>query len=158
MGILVNYEKPLPPVERKINHINKLLALEEKFVEEGEPDNVEDFTNHYHCEGAYVREYVLPKGHFVTGKIHKKACINIVLQGKVKVVQSDGESIVEAPYIYISEPGEKKALYALEDTRFLNVHATEETDQELLEQEFTIPAPEYIAQLTKEEHKWLGQQ
>lgn len=154
MGILV--ERQQHPTERKLEHLNKLLALEEQFKEEGDLDDPKDHTNHYHCEGAYVREYVLPKGHFVTGKIHRKACINILLTGKIIVSQSDGQRTMSAPCIYISEPGEKKALYALEETRFLNVHATEETDQDVLEEIFTVPVPEYIEQITKEQGLWLG--
>ena len=122
-----------------IGHHTVMQSLEEAMTDSLGLLDGDEYTTHWHCNGSYVREVFLPKNHIVTGKVHRYACINIVLSGKVIVVQSDGRKTVEAPYIYISEPGEKKALYALEDTRFLNVHATEETDQELLEAEFTVP-------------------
>lgn len=159
MGLLVDYEEPKHPAQVKLDHVNKLLALEaalKRDVPEEDQLTEEGTTTHWHCEGAYVREFFLPEGHVVTGEIHKYSCINILLQGKIKLVQSDGERIVEAPHIYIAQPYEKKALYALEDSIFLNVHATEETDPQKLREHFTVPPEQYIEQLTEETRKCLG--
>ena len=159
MGILVDYVEPKHPAQVKLDHVNKLLALEsaiKKDIPEEDRLTEEGNTTHWNCEGAYVREFFLPKGHVVTGEIHKYSCINILLQGKIKLVQSDGERIVEAPHIYIAQPYEKKALYALEDTIFLNVHATEEQDPQKLREQFTVPPEQYIAQLTEETRLCLG--
>jgi hypothetical protein len=149
MGILVKREQSLP-TETKRNHLKMLLALEAKALEEdpdafvaGSPE-ADERTDHYHCNGAYVRTYSMKKGEYCTGEVHRFACINILLQGRVQVIQSDGEYIMEAPLIYISEPGEKKALRALEDTIFCNVHATEETDQTKLREHFTVPPHEFL--------------
>lgn len=159
--LLVNYEAPKTPAEVKLNHLNKMLAMEQAFLNEvAEEDRMteEESTTHYHCNGAYVREWAAPAGTFATGEIHRYGCINILLQGKIKVVQSDGEKVIEAPYIYISQPGEKKALYVIEDVRFLNVHATDETDPVKLREIFTVRPEEHIKQLTKEAQECLGLQ
>lgn len=133
---------------RKKDHLNKLAMLEEAMLAAGgftgDSEEAAKRTKHYHCEGVYLRAYHMGAGETVTGEIHRFACINILLKGKILVVQSDGEYELEAPNIYISEPGEKKALHALEDTIFCNVHATEETDQEKLRAHFTVPSHEFL--------------
>lgn len=131
-------------------HHEKMIALEDRMKEELDCEDPLDFTTHWHCNGAYVRQFDLPKGYTVTGKIHRYACINILLKGKIAIAQSGEQEIMEAPHIYISEPGEKKALYALEDTIFLNVHATEETDQAKLEEHFIVPSFEALEQEQKQ--------
>jgi hypothetical protein len=145
MGILVNR----PPQSPKANHVNKLLALEAAMFRDaagfgpGSPE-AEARTFHYHCEGSYVREWRMGAGETVTGAIHKFACINILLQGDIRVVQSDGETEKHQGDIWISIPGEKKAIYAFTDTRMLTVHATEETDQDKLRAHFTVPPQEFL--------------
>lgn len=144
LGLLVN-SRALLPAEVKKNHVNKLLALESAMHRElACYDGTLEHTFHHHCEGVYVREYRIPKGHVVTGKIHRYACINILLKGKIQVSQSDGVTIVEQGAIYISQPGEKKALYAIEDSIMLTTHATHETDQEKLIAEFTVTSDEFL--------------
>jgi hypothetical protein len=144
--LLVKRQSSLPA--GNAGHLNKLLNLEAAMLAEGGfkagSQEAEDRTKHYHCEGTYLRSYHMAKGETCTGEIHRFACINILLQGKVLVVQSDGQYEMEAPHIYISEPGEKKALHALEDTIFCNVHATEETDQDKLRAHFTVPSQEFL--------------
>jgi hypothetical protein len=109
----------------------------------GSPE-AEERTFHYHCEGVYVREWRMGAGETVTGAIHKYACINILLQGHIEVVQSDGRVTKVAGDIWISKPGEKKAIYAFADTRILTTHATEETDQDKLRAHFTVPPQEFL--------------
>jgi hypothetical protein len=120
----------------KLEHLQKLLALEEAIIREGGivqgDEEALSNTFHWHCEGAYVRELHMPEGQVVTGAIHRYGCINILLKGRLKVVQSDGEAIVEAGSIYITEPREKKALFALEDSIFLTVHHFTISPEELL--------------------------
>ena len=132
----------------KAEHLNKILALEEAIIREGGAvqgeEEITSNTFHWHCEGAYVRELHMPEGQVVTGAIHRYGCINILLKGRLKVVQSDGEAIVEAGSIYITEPREKKALFALEDSIFLTVHATELTEEEDLIKHFTISPEELL--------------
>lgn len=131
-------------VVRKEAHVNKLLEFEAAMKKECDLIDGEDYTKHHHCEGVYLREFFLPEGGACTGEIHRFDCINILLKGKVRVVQSDGEYELAAPMIYESKAGEKKALYALEDTIFCNIHATEETDQTKLREHFTVPSHEFL--------------
>lgn len=135
-------------------HYVKLKALEEAMLNEGDLLDIEKHTRHHFCNGAYVREFFLPRGYVVTGKIHRYGCINILMTGKIAIAQADGlATTLSAPHIYNSEGGEKKVLYALEDTVFLNVHSlppeladcTEE-DMEDLENYFIVPSLEALEQ------------
>lgn len=127
-------------------------ALEAAMIEELDTFDPECFTKHHFCNGAYVREFFLPKGFLVTGKIHRFPCINVLLAGKIRIAQSDGlETVMEAPAIYQSQAGEKKALFALEDTIFLNVHAlppdlidATEADLDRMEEHFIVPSYEAL--------------
>ncbi len=133
-------------MSHELEHRSKVTALESAMIEELETFDPECFTKHHFCNGSYVREFFLPKGFLVTGKIHRYPCINILLMGKIRIAQSDGiDTIMEAPCIYQSQAGEKKALFALEDTIFLNVHSVgEETDLEKLEERFIVESFEQL--------------
>ena len=136
----------------ELAHRTNIEALESALLKEFECFDPEYFTTHHFCNGAYVREFYLPKGFVGTGKIHRYPCINILLTGKIRIAQSDGlETIMEAPMIYISQAGEKKALYGLEDSRFLNVHALPqhmleagEDDLEKMEAHFIVDSFEQL--------------
>lgn len=127
-------------------------ALESAMVRTMSTVDVESLTKHHFCNGSYVREFFLPKGFLVTGKIHRFPCINILLVGRIRIAQSDGMGQeMAAPHIYVSQAGEKKALFAMEDSVFLNVHAlppelencTEE-DMDKLEDHFIVPSFEQL--------------
>ena len=98
---------------------NKILMLEESMRD---LPQTELEVNHYFAHGTYTRELRIPKGVALTGKIHRYSCINILAQGKIRVVTEEDIYDIEAPYTFVSGPGIKKAGYALEDTVWLNVH------------------------------------
>lgn len=76
----------------------------------------------YFCNGTYCREITIPAGVMLTGKIHKHPCLSVVLTGKMEVITDEGPKIIEAPLIYESPAGVKRAGRALEDCRWLTIH------------------------------------
>jgi len=52
-------------------------------------------------------------------------------------MSEDGIDEFVAPAIIISQPGTKRAIHALEDTVWTNIHATNETDLDKLVEELT---------------------
>lgn len=90
---------------------------------------------HYFAKGLYAREAYIPKGVCCTGKIHRHSHINIISKGVILVVTESGKQRIEAPFTMVSEPGTKRAGYALEDTIWTTIHATKEgmTDLDELE-------------------------
>ena len=90
---------------------------------------------HYHAKGLYGRKMCVPKNVTLTGAIHKSEHFCMLLQGEVSVA-SNGEIIrMRAPYMFVSQPGTKRAIHAFEDSIWLNVHKTDETDLDKIENE-----------------------
>lgn len=82
----------------------------------------------------------IPKGVTVVGKIHKFSCVNIIAQGKVRVVTEYGPEEYTAPDVFVSIPGSKRAVYAIEDTTWVTCHPCESTDLEQIEQQLIAPS------------------
>ena len=85
-------------------------------------------VRHTFLEGMYQRELLIPKGTLLMGKIHKQACINIVSKGDIAVLTETGSARVKAGFSVVSPAGIQKLGYAHEDTIFVNVFRTDETD------------------------------
>lgn len=91
---------------------------------------------HQFAPGIYVRGVHLPANTFAIGHTQKQSHLNIMLRGKVIMVFEDKTTLLlEAPQIFTGKPG-KKVGYILEDTLWLNVYATDETDIATLEEIF----------------------
>lgn len=86
----------------------------------------------YGC-GTYARKMFIPKGTLLTGKIHKQKHLNFVMQGKITVITEHGTQLIEAPHIFISEPGVKRAGYAEEDTIWVTIHLTKHLGEDSLD-------------------------
>lgn len=92
-------------------------------------------VQHHFGPGIYMREAFLPAGTYVMGHAHKDEHMNIMLKGKMAVIVNGEAKVIEGPYIFTGQPGRKFA-YIIEDTVFVNVYATDETDVEALEEMF----------------------
>ncbi len=100
-----------------------------------------------HCfsNGTYMRKLLIPAGVVVTGKIHKRESMNIIAKGKAIAITDKGNHQVEAGDTFVTEPGVKKACYAIEDTVWINVLPwTGPEDAELVEREFTVDSYEAL--------------
>jgi len=95
-------------------------------------------VKHVFSPGIYAREIVAPKGSTITGKIHKYECLNVVSKGKIEVVTEEGRKIIEAPAIFTSAPGTRRAAYIHEETVWTTFHATNETDITKLEEDLVV--------------------
>jgi quercetin dioxygenase-like cupin family protein len=93
----------------------------------------ERFVTHYFAPHTYARKMFIAKDTVVVGKIHNHAHLNILIYGKCKVVTEFGNEILEGPRIWTSEPGTKRAVYALTDLEWMTIHHnptdTENTDE-----------------------------
>ena len=99
------------------------------------------FNDHYFAPGMYGRGLFIPEGVCVVGKTHLHSHLNVLTYGHVKVVSEFGEEEIAGPRIWVSEPGIKRAIIALEDSEWLTVHAnpSDHTDLALLEREIIAP-------------------
>jgi hypothetical protein len=138
VGLTVNGGEQLPANQY---YKDKVLELEGAMVREfgkGNPDDIAP-VNHYHCEGNYAREIFIAADTCVIGKIHKHEHINVISKGSCYVVTEEGRERLEAPLTFISKPGIKRAVYAIEDTVWTTIHPTESNDLEEIEAEVIAP-------------------
>lgn len=103
---------------------------------------------HHFAPGMYGREFSMPAGMAVVGKIHKHGHLMMVLKGRATVIDEFGRYEVSAGFVQASKPGAKRVVYAHEDTTFMTVHLNpaDTTDLGLIESEHIEPeSPEMQA-------------
>lgn len=100
-------------------------------------------VTHYFGPGIYIRELRLRAGVIAIGHRQKYQHMNVLLQGRVLMLQNDG-SVVElsAPMTFVGEPGRKMG-YVLEDVVWQNMYATDVRDIPTLEQLFLDKSMEW---------------
>lgn len=123
----------------KLETRNRILTFEESMknlpnVKYGDMDECP--LTHTFSDGMYVREIFIPKGMLIVGKIHKHSHPNFLLKGEVSVVtEENGVERLKAPLSIISKAGTKRVVYAHDDTVWVTVHATDETDLDKIEEQ-----------------------
>lgn len=124
-----------PPATFSLQSIRRLQE------EMGRMPQLQMELKHHFAPGVYVRELVIPAGAVVVGKMHATEHVSIMSKGRMVVVTEGGQKIIEAPCTMVAPRGTKRAVYALEETVFINVHPnpTNETDLDKLEKIFIIP-------------------
>lgn len=136
----ITYKFNLPPTLVSVrDNREKILNLEDALARaiaggelEGNLDECK--VSHAFTTGACARTMVIPQGTIIVGKIHKHAHFNFIMRGKVAVMTpNEGVQTLTAPYTFISTPGTKRAVYALEETEWTCIHVTDETDLAKLE-------------------------
>lgn len=140
-------------IEENIDVRERMQALEQAMTEM-EPLEIE--PSHHFADGMYVRELFMPAGSLITSKIHKTEHFALIVKGAVTVAQEDGLRYIEAPYMTITKPGTKRALYVHEDTIWITFHPTDKTDVEEIEAE--IIAEDFDALVNMGDEKCLGSQ
>ena len=99
-------------------------------------------TTHHFAEGLYCRWVFRKAGTLVVGKVHKKQHFYLVIQGELQIADGIGEpKTVKAPYLIVSEPGTKRAVYAVTDAICATFHQTDKTDLDEIERELVEDDP-----------------
>lgn len=130
-GLFFLYDGDRLSMRRKITQLkDDLLAL---------PDSITEFElKHTFAKGMYMREMFIPKGMTLVGEIHSQECINIVSKGDISIVSETGAARVKAGFTIVSPAGLQKVGYAHEDTIFINLFLTCETDIIKLEKDLIL--------------------
>uniref|UniRef100_A0A6M3IH16 Uncharacterized protein n=1 Tax=viral metagenome TaxID=1070528 RepID=A0A6M3IH16_9ZZZZ len=131
-----------------IQIFKKQLSLHEmETVMKGFPEYAVDCpVSHVFSGGVYIRQILIPKGTLIMGKRHRHETCNILMKGTMSVFVGENEplNVISGPLIFTSPPLSKKLAYTHEDCVFINIHPTNETDVDKIEQEFIIPEEEYL--------------
>lgn len=77
---------------------------------------------HHFAPGIYGREMIAPAGTLVMGHEHRTPCLNVVLEGRARVLVEGTVREVKAGDVFVSPAGARKLGYVDEALRFLNVH------------------------------------
>ena len=116
-------------------------------------DSPEFPLHHMFGGGIYCREILLPAGSTCVGKIHKTTHPNFIMKGRCIVTTNVSDNPVEivAPAYFYSDIGVKKVVHAIEDTTWVTVHATKETDPELIESQIIAKDYKEIDEIKRKE-------
>jgi hypothetical protein len=112
--------------------IDSIWKLQEAILEMPQVDVI---TNHFWLNGMYIRQGHMPAGMLIVGKVHKQDHFIIVTKGSVQVSDEQGSRTVNQGEVIQAFKGTKRALLALEDSTWINIHRTNETDLDKLEEE-----------------------
>lgn len=93
--------------------------------------------------GIYIREVHFPANTFAIGHCQRYDQLNMMLTGKVAIVEDGEVKILEAPMMFVGPPGRKSG-YIIEDTVWQNIYATDETDIDKLEAMFLDKSDTWI--------------
>lgn len=106
------------------------------------PDLIDVPVQHHFAPGVYMRQMDAAAGTLVVSKMHRTEHMNILLKGSLTVATEDGIQLMTAPCVLKSMPGTKRIGYFHEDSSWITVHPTEETDLEKIEQQVIVPDDE----------------
>ncbi len=106
------------------------------------PDVIDVPVQHHFAPGVYMRQMDAAAGTLVVSKMHRTEHMNILLKGSLTVATENGIELLKAPCVLKSMPGTKRIGYFHEDSSWITVHPTEETDLENIEQQVIVPDDE----------------
>jgi hypothetical protein len=114
----------------------KIMLVEEVIKNIPEAMNGDCFPlKHTFVPGMYIREITMPKGALLTSKIHKCEHPYFIIKGDVSVATEQGAVRIKAPFAGITPAGTKRLLYIHEETVWITVHRTDDTDLEKIEEQ-----------------------
>ena len=131
MNLMVDFSKEIKSAKGET--FRSMIFDVEKQV--SEMPEVDTPTFHHFAKGSYAREFHLPAGAVVVGKIHKHEHPVVLSAGTVTVADEFGHETFSAPRTWISKAGVKRLVYAHEDAVFTTFHVTDSTDLEEIEKE-----------------------
>lgn len=99
---------------------------------------------HMFAPGMYLRELTVPAGMLIVGKIHRHAHFLMVLSGRAEIVSEFGRMSVSAGHVSVSPAGVKRAVLAIDDTRFVTIHVNKGNSTDLSEIEAEHIEPEVL--------------
>lgn len=93
---------------------------------------------HTFVDGAYIREIFMPKGMSFITRIHAKTHPYFIMKGSVSVYINGKTVKLDAPHHGITKAGTQRFLSTHEDTVWITVHVTDETDVDKIKKEVLV--------------------
>jgi hypothetical protein len=129
---------------------DKIEQLEAALMENSEELNLvvgdsEMFPlKHTFVDGLYIREMEIKKDHFAIGKLQKKEHLWMLLKGHLTITTINGTEDYFGPCYIKSDGGIKRAVYAHEDSIFVNIYPNPDNEKDLDKIEDTWIAKNYL--------------
>lgn len=101
----------------------------------------EPLTAHHFADGMYLRTVFRKAGTVIVGKVHRKEHFFVVLEGNMTIWTEEGMKRVQAPFIWVSQPGTKRVTFAHTDATAMTVHCVSSRDIEEIEHELVEDEP-----------------
>lgn len=142
-----------------MNELAPLSMRDKIYVIETEMEKlpqIEIPVRHYFNPGVYARQVFIPEGALVTGVTYKFPQINILSQGKIRVIVDDEIVNLEASYTVCSPAGVKRIAYAVTDVVWTTIVHTFLTDVEQIEKTFFAYSEQEYQDFLKEQARWLA--
>lgn len=127
------------PVERARAKVEKAERIMENMPQADCP------ITHHFAPGVYMREMAVPAGVLLTGAVHKTEHLSVLSKGHIYVINGGDRLELRAPATVLSPKGVKRAIYAVEDSVWMTIHATNETDTAKLVEELTTSTEDELA-------------
>ena len=121
-------------------YINVVRDVQKQLSES--PDVIDVPIQHHFAPGVYMRQMDAAAGTLVVSKMHRTEHMNILLKGSLTVATEKGIELLKAPCVLKSMPGTKRIGYFHEDSSWITVHPTSDTDLEKIEQQVIVPDDE----------------
>jgi hypothetical protein len=121
-------------------YINVVRDVQKQLSES--PDVIDVPVQHHFAPGVYMRQMDAVAGTLVVSKMHRTEHMNILLKGSLTVATEDGIQLMTAPCVLKSMPGTKRIGYFHEDSSWITIHPTSDTDLEKIEQQVIVPDDE----------------
>ena len=121
-------------------YINVVRGVQDQLLKS--PDVIDVPVQHHFAPGVYMRQMDAAAGTLVVSKMHRTEHMNILLKGSLTVATEDGIQLMTAPCVLKSMPGTKRIGYFHEDSSWITVHPTSDTDLEKIEQQVIVPDEE----------------
>jgi hypothetical protein len=125
-----------------IDVVRDLKQQTEQKLESGELEPAEFPITHHFSDGVYMRQMDASAGTFCVSKMHRTEHQNILLKGALTIITEDGLVYLEAPQVIKSKPGTMRVGYFHQDTTWITIHPTHETDLAAIEREVIVPDEE----------------
>jgi hypothetical protein len=119
------------PVERARVKVEKAERILERHPQADCP------VTHHFAPGVYMRELLIPQGVLLTGAVHKTAHMSVLSKGHIFILNGEDRLELVAPATVLSPAGVKRAIYAVEESVWMTIHATDETDTARLVEDLT---------------------
>ena len=141
---------------QKQSYITAVQGVQQQIEQHG--DLIDVPVQHHLAPGVYMRQMDAKGGTLVVSKMHRTEHMNILLKGSLTIATENGIELMVAPCVLKSMPGTKRIGYFHEDSSWITVHPTEETDLSKIEKQVIVPEQEIgqFMALLKNERKEIN--